>query len=259
MVNRQKFKIALLLIAVTWLASCVVPQAFIIPSNPSSNPVNHPSNPANPIKRVTIKRVAILPMLNNSNDVDAPTRLREEFLKRLGRYHYDIQPLAKTNETLNHQMGITLGKQFDMATPQEIGKTLGVDGLFYGYLLDFDEITIGLASSKVRMGWKLVDTKTGKIIWGQGVAVQKVQSATLGGLAGLVSNEAEKVNALPGSTDPMNEMPGLNKWISMDDPSVSRVGDRVIVKIIPGKSFQNEIDLAYNHLFSGMLTGSAVK
>ena len=246
--NRQKFKIALLLIAVTWLAGCAAPQAVIIPANP-----------ANPIKRV-----AILPVLNNSNDVDAPTRLREEFLNRLGRYHYDIQPLAETNETLNHQMGITMGKQFDMATPQEIGKTLGVDGLFYGYLLDFDEVTIGVANTyKVRMGWKLVDTKTGKISWGQGVAVKRTQS--LGGLAGAGSNEAEKVNALPGSTDPMNEMPGLNKWVSMGNQSVSLTEGLIggiigkVAGSIGGNSLQNEIDFAYNHLFSGMLIGPVVK
>ncbi len=246
--NKQKLKTALLLVSMAWLlASCATPQIAI------------PANPANPIKRI-----AILPVLNNSNDVDAPTRIKEEFAKRLGSYHYEIQPLAETNEILNQQMGITLGKQFDLATPQEIGKTLGVDGLFYGYLLDFDEITTGAVNSyKVRIGWKLVDTKTGKISWGKGVAVQRTQS--LGGLAGLRSSEAEKVNALPGSKDPMNEMPGLNKWISMGNQSTSLTEGLIggiIGKVggsIGGNSLQNEINFAYDHLFRGMLIGPVVK
>lgn len=239
---------ALLLIAVTWLASCAAPQAVIIPPNPD--------NP--------IKRVAILPVFNNSNDVEAPTRLREEFFNRLGRYHYDIQPLAETSEILNHQMGITLGKQYDLATPEEIGKTLGVDGVFYGYLLDFDEVTIGVANTyKVRMGWKLVDTKTGKITWGKGIAVQRTQS--IGGLAALGSNKTEKVDSLPGSKDPMSEMPGLDKWVSMGHQSASLTEGLIggiIGKIggsIGGNSLQNEINFAYDHLFPNMLIGSVVK
>lgn len=246
--NRQKFKIALLLIAVTWLAGCAVaPKAVMIPPNPD--------NP--------IKRVAILPIFNNSNDVDAPTRLREQFFNRLGGYHYDIQPLAETSEILNHQMGITLGKQFDMATPEEIGKTLGVDGVFYGYLLDFDEVTTGFVNSyKVRMGWKLVDIKTGKISWGKGVAVHRSQS--MGGVAGIKAqlglNEAEKVDALPGSTDPMSEMPGLDKWISMGHESSSLAGGvfgAIIGKV--GNSLEKESNFAYDRLFPNMLIGSAVK
>ncbi len=257
--NRQKFKMALLL-AVTWIiAGCATAPQIVMPSNP-----------ANPIKRV-----AILPMLDNSDDVDAPTRIRDEFFNRLGRYNYDIQPLAETNELLNFQMGITMGKQYDQATPQEIGKTLGVDGLFYGYLLDFDEVTTGFVNSyKVRMGWKLVDTKTGKVSWGKGVAVRRTQS--IGNLAGAAHavgsatdqvglTESEKVEVMPGSKDPMNEMPGLDKWISMGDKSSSLAGGIVgglMDKVgggIMGNSLKNEIKFAYDNLFPTMLVGPVVK
>jgi len=243
---------ALLLISMTWfIAGCAMA------------PVAMPSNPANPIKRV-----AILPMLDNSDDVDAPTRIRDEFFNRLGRYHYDIQPLAETNELLNFQMGITMGKQYDQATPQEIGKTLGVDGLFYGYLLDFNEVTTGAVNTyEVRIGWKLVDTKTGKITWGKGVGVKRTQS--IGGLAGLGStlglDAPEKVDALPGSTDPMNEMPGLNKWISMGDKSAGLTEGLVVGLLgkvgggIMGNSLKNEINFAYDNLFPTMLVGPVVK
>ncbi len=241
--NREKFKIVLLLILATWL--------FVGCAGPRVIPVN-PSNP--------IRRVAILPMLDNSDDVDAPTRVREEFFNRLSKYHYEIQPLQETTDILNQQMGISMGKQLDMATPQDIGKTLGVDGIFYGYLLDFEEVTVGVANTyKVRMGWKLVDIKTGKISWGKGVGVRRTQS--IGGLAGLGSNEAEKVDALPGSNDPMNEMPGLDRWISMGNQSTGFVGGLVsgiggkLVDGITGNSLKKEIDFAFNHLFPGMLIG----
>lgn len=233
-----------LILAVAWLSvSCAAPRMII------------PVNPGNPIRRV-----AILPMLDNTDDVDAPTRVREEFFNRLGQYHYDIQPLAETNEILNFQMGISMGKQLDMATPQEIGKTLGVDGLFYGYLLNFDEVTIGVANTyKVRMGWKLVDTKTGQISWGKGVGVRRTES--VGGVAGLGSDEAEKVEPLPSSKDPMNEMPGLGTWISMGNRSVG-VAEGVVGGLlgkvagaVGGNSLKNEVNFAYDHLFPGLLIG----
>lgn len=246
---RQKFKWLLLIITLMWLAGCATPQSLVVPSNPS--------NP--------IKRVAILPMLDNSDDVEAVNRIREDFYNRLGRYHYDIQPLAETNELLNFQMGITMGKQYDMATPQEIGKTLGVDGVFYGYLLDFEDVTVGVSNIySVRMGWKLVDTKTGKITWGKGVAVRRTES--VGGVAALGDlAAANEVDPLPGSSDPMNEMPGLNKWISMGNKSVGvteGVVGGLIGKIagrIGGNSLQGEIKFAHDRLFTSMLAGPASK
>ena len=245
--NRQKFKVALIVISVACLSvSCALPRPRIM----------IPVNPGNPIRRI-----AILPMVDNADDVDAPERIREEFFNRLTNYNYEIQPLAETNEILNFQMGISMGKQLGFATPQEIGKTLGVDGLFYGYLLDFNEMTIGVANTyKVRMGWKLVDTKTGQISWGKGVGVLRTQS--VGGVAGLEAlMEAEKVDAQPGSSDPMNEMPGLNRWISMGNQSVS-IGEGVALGLlgkvagtIGGNTLKNEINFAYDHLFPGLLVG----
>ncbi len=213
------------------------------------------TNPSNPIRTV-----AILPVLNNSDDVDAPTRVREGFYNRLAKYHYTIQDLKKTNDTLNLQMGITMGRQLDMATAKQIGEKLGVDGVFYGYLLNFDEITIGVLNTyKVRMGWKLVNTKTGEISWGRGVGARRTQS--IGGVARLSSSEAEEVGPLPGSKNPMGEMPGLNKWISMGNESVGLAGGLIsgiggkLISGIQGNSLEKEMNFAFDHLFPGILIG----
>ncbi len=224
----------------------------------ATGPRTIPANPGNPIRTV-----AILPMLNNSDDVNAPTRVREAFHSHLVNYHYNVQALKETNDILNLQMGITMGKQLDMATAQQIGEKLGVDGVFYGYLLNFDEITTGVVNTyKVRMGWKLVDTKTGNISWGRGVGVRRSQS--IGGVAGLASDEAEQVRSLPGSENPMQEMPGLNKWISMGDESTDLVGGLIsgiggaVVSGITGNHLEDEMNFALNRLFPGMLVGPGV-
>lgn len=217
--------------------------------------ITRPPNPSNPIRTI-----AVLPMLNNSDDVEGPERVRKEFYTRIGNFHYAVQPLKKTTRILNEQMGITLGKQLDMVTAQKLGETLGVEGVFYGYLLNFDEITTGVVNTyKVRMGWKLVNTKTGDIAWGQGVAVKRAES--IGGVAGMGSSEADHVGPLPGSADPMAEMHGLDKWIMMENKSVGATEGLVLglggklLNGITGGRLKKEMEYAFQRLFQGMLAG----
>ncbi len=238
-------------------AQALVALAVIVLLLPACAPrmISRPPNPSNPIRRV-----AILPMLNNADDVEAPDRVRAAFFDRIKNFHYDVQDLKETNLILNEQMGITLGRQLDMTAPKQLGDTLGVDGVFYGFLLDFDETTLGVSNTyKVRIGWKLVNTKTGQIAWGKGVAVMRAES--IGGIAGLGSLETEKVNALPGSAEPMVEMPGLDRWILMENKSVDATEGLVIglggklIGGLMGNSLKKEMDFAYRRLFSTMLTG----
>lgn len=224
------------------------------------------SNPSNPIRTI-----AILPMLNNTDDIEGPKRAREDFFKRLSNYHYVVKPLSETDEVLNLQMGITMGKQLALTTPQTLGETLGVDGVFYGYLLNFDEVTTGLYDAyKVRIGWKLINTKNGEIVWGRGVAVKRNQS--VGGIGGAISTSSnikdaiseDKVDPLPSSADPMKEMPGLGKWILMKSNSNGNgsIGTGIalslgkkLVSSVRGAGLQTEMNFAYNKLFSDMLVG----
>ncbi|MFQ5542837.1 MAG: GNA1162 family protein [Nitrospiria bacterium] len=222
-----------------------------------------PVNPNNPIRSV-----AILPMLNNSDDVNGPIKVRKAFYERIQKFHYEVQPIEETTQILNLQMGITLGKQLELTSPKKLGETLGVDGVFYGYLLNFDEVTLGIVNTyKVQMGWKLVDTKTGAIVWGKGVAVTRAE--TTGGVgdalaAGADLNEAGNMGPLPSSPDPMAEMPGLGKWIDMGSRSYGArnmmeglaigLGGKLIDGIMDTR-LQKEMNFAFRRLFSGMLIG----
>ncbi len=105
-------------------------------------------NPANPVYKV-----AVLPFYNATNDVDGPGTVRKLFAGRLDRFHYDSLPLEDVDRLLSDRMGITLGSQLELTTAKELGETLGVDGVFYGYLLDFGQITTGVYNvKKVRAG-----------------------------------------------------------------------------------------------------------
>lgn len=109
-------------------------------------------NPSNPIKTV-----AVLPVVNNTNDVEAPEKIREVFEKAVSDLGYKSKPLAEVNKILKDELGITLGKQLDQTNPVELGNKLGVDAVIYGALYDFDEKTTGVLDiRRVKVGFKMV-------------------------------------------------------------------------------------------------------
>lgn len=217
-----------------------------------------PTNPSNPIRTV-----AILPMVNETIDVDAPGKIRGLFADRLGKYHYQIQPIEKTNEILNGQFGISLGKQLELTTVQQLGEKLGVDGVFYGYLINFDQITTGVYNqNKVQMGWKLVSTKTGQIMWGQGAAV-KSSSGLAGSLGAIEQFSQQAVAKLPTAPNPVEEMPGLGQWrIMQAGRSGGNIGEALIGSLVVSAmeglmnmKMNAEINFANDMIFTRMLVG----
>lgn len=216
-----------------------------------------PTNPSNPIRTV-----AILPMVNETIDVDAPEKIRTAFAERLGKYHYQVQPTAKTNDILNGQFGISLGKQLELATAQQLGEKLGVDGVFYGYLINYDKVTTGVYNhNKVQIGWKLVSTKTGEIMWGQGAAV-KSSSGLAGGLGSLEFKQ-QVVPKMPTAPNPVQEMPGLGQWRVLEAQRTGgNIGEALIGSLVVSAmeglmnlKMNAEINHAYNIIFTRMLVG----
>ncbi len=133
-----------------------------------------PTDPSNPLKRV-----AVLPMKNDTNDVDGPDVVRQKMAEALKYHSYVVQDLKETDQILRDQMGINLGGQLDLTTPQKLGETLGVDGVLYGTLMDFDETTTGVYNARmVRGKFRLVNTATGQVFWQRGLGVKSEQGTT---------------------------------------------------------------------------------
>jgi hypothetical protein len=133
-----------------------------------------PTDPSNPLKRV-----AVLPMRNDTDDVDGPNVVREKMAAALRDHSYVVMDIKESDQILRDRMGITLGGQLELTTPQKLGETLGVEGVLYGTLMDFDETTTGLYNvKKVRGKFRLVNTATGQPIWERGLGVKTEQSAS---------------------------------------------------------------------------------
>ncbi|HKZ46815.1 MAG TPA: GNA1162 family protein, partial [Thermodesulfobacteriota bacterium] len=173
MKNARNLFYLLLLFSVLWMSGCAIPRPHIAP------------NPANPIKTV-----AVLPMVNNTNDVEAPEKVREMFAAKVLERCYINKAVGEVSQILKDELGITLGSQLDMTNPQELGKKLGVDAVIYGTLFNFEEKTTGVLNiRRVRAGFKLVDIKTGQVVWGRGQGI-KSETRMTEGIAGTIAGGA---------------------------------------------------------------------
>jgi hypothetical protein len=141
-----------------------------------------------------LKRVAVLPMKNDTVDVDGPNVVRKKMIEALENKSYIVKDVKETDQILRDQMGISLGGQLDLTTPQKLGETLGVDGVLYGTLMDFDETTAGVLNiRKVRAKFKLINTMTGLALWERGLGVRSEMrmSGRTGDAAAIVARGAD--------------------------------------------------------------------
>lgn len=133
-----------------------------------------------------IKTVAVLPLINNTNNVDGPAKLQAHLTAGMYERYYDVVEADEVNQKLKDQMGVTLGAQLDMAKPDLLCKTLNADGLLYGALDDYISKPTGVYTIKrVRARTKLVDCKTGAVVW-KGGAGGKSHEATGGNVGAVV-------------------------------------------------------------------------
>ena len=228
-------KLLVFMSVIALVAGCVVPMP---------KPSGDPGNP--------IRRLAILPLVNNTNDVDAPEFVRERLVEALSARMYNIQPLEETNQILRDQMGITLGGQLEMADNREMAQILGVEGLFFGDLMDFHETTTGVYNSRnVRGRFRIVNATNDAIFWQNGIGVRSQDSH--GGAMGDVAVVAA------GVTGNDEEVP----WVIIDSTSSNEsiltgmalgLGTKLISKAI-GTHLVRETDEMIRRVFETLPLG----
>ncbi|MBI5903687.1 MAG: DUF799 family lipoprotein [Deltaproteobacteria bacterium] len=221
-----------------------------------------PPNPGNPYQSV-----AVLPLYNATNDVDGPKMVRELVDERLRHMHYDVKPINEVDQILRDRMGVTLGAQLELTTPRKLGEELGVDAVLYGYLLNFETVTAGVYNvKKVRAGFRLVDTKTGRTIWAGGLGVK--QEISSGGLLGAGVGAVRNLQDAREGLEPfksikgINEMPGLTEWRllgreqekSISDAAMLSLGEKLVTKAL-GVHLKHESETLINILFSRFPAG----
>lgn len=218
----------------------------------------YPVNPGNPIFTV-----AVLPIYNATNDAAGPETVRTEFVRHLAYRHYLVQPVKETDELLLTQMGITLGSQLELTTPEKVGETLGVDGVVYGYLINFDDVTAGVYNVKrVRAGFKLIETKTGRVVWSGGLGVKSIISGGDAGAAVTILKEIKDMSdgeaALVKSIEGAGDIPGIMDWHIIRAFGTEKIGDAAVIALgekIITKAFKVHLKLETGVMIKRLMTG----
>jgi len=211
----------------------------IVKRKPSPNPLN------------PIRRVAILPMLNNTNEIKGAEVIREKMSTAFNDHYYNVQPLNETDQLLRDNMGITLGGQLDMVTFEQLRELLDVDGLLYGTLMDFKEITTGLYNTrKVRAKFILLNVHTGEIFWGKGLGVKSDDTSK--GSAGDITNLLMDIGDYKDGKDedlPWIDIPSYteNSNLSVEENLVLGLGKRLLGKMT-NTTLSREIDVMIRRL-----------
>jgi hypothetical protein len=109
--------------------------------------------------------VALLPVLNHTNDLDAPKEIRPLIHKAIIKRGYLVQPPATTDALLKSQEIEEAGQIYTM-TFLELGNLLQTDALLVSTVLDWSTVyLVAYSSVTVEAEFKLIDAKTEEILW----------------------------------------------------------------------------------------------
>ncbi|MBI5904819.1 MAG: DUF799 family lipoprotein [Deltaproteobacteria bacterium] len=110
-------------------------------------------------------KVAVAPLENQSNDLSASDIVRDAFVEGVSRRGYAVVPVAESDKALREALGISYGGQLPTATPQEVCAALGVEGVFYGEVLEFSKTTTGIYNSVTAAASFKLYRKDGTLAW----------------------------------------------------------------------------------------------
>lgn len=89
-------------------------------------------------------RVVVAPMENRSNDINASEIIRSAFVGAIAGKGWNVVPTEESDRMLRESLGITYGGQLASTTPGEVCRILGVEGVFYGEIREWNKTTTGV-------------------------------------------------------------------------------------------------------------------
>lgn len=97
-----------------------------------------------PMPAPTGPKVAVAPMENRSNDLDASDIIRGAFREELLRGGWNVMPVEESDRLLRERLGVSYGGQLGSTTPGEVCRALEVRGVFYGVVEEWNKTTTGI-------------------------------------------------------------------------------------------------------------------
>jgi hypothetical protein len=120
------------------------------------------SEVAQDFKSLRPTRIAVLPVRNETADMDAPIVFRILARAELADKGYALVDFSQIDEALRGK-GIEEAGMIEALTPQEVGEAVGADGLLYITVSGYGrQAAVHL---KLDGNFTLVDSKTGQKLW----------------------------------------------------------------------------------------------
>lgn len=141
-----------------------------------------------------VKRVAVLPFDNNTSEKHAAARFRDIVTtEALSRGLFEVVERGELQRFLLEELVRKDHESLDVKAAQKLGSALGVQAYLAGSVEDFSEARNGSYSYPVVAATlRLVDVKTGKIVWQAGDQLSGYR--TVDRLFGFASEDINQVS-----------------------------------------------------------------
>ncbi len=110
-------------------------------------------------------RVAVAPMENRSNDLDASEIVRKAFVDQIRQQGWNVVSTDESDRLLREGLGITYGGQLAATTPGEVCGAVGAEAVFYGEVQEWLKTTTGVYNSVAVAASFRLYRKDGTVAW----------------------------------------------------------------------------------------------
>ncbi len=151
----------------TAVLGCAVLLVLLLPGCGGSKAVRNDGAPdaAGPAQAPAGVQVAVAPMENKSNDLDASEIVRKAFVEQIAQQGWNVIPTDESDRALREGLGISYGGQLAATTPADVCRAIGADGVFYGEVQEWLKTTTGVYNSiAVAASFRLY-RKDGSLAW----------------------------------------------------------------------------------------------
>ena len=172
----SKVTIGAILLSLLALAGCATPQSYDYSAFRESKP----------------RSILVLPPQNHTTDIKATNGLYAQVTMPLAESGYYVYPVAVVNETFR-QNGVQQPAEIQALPAKKLQQIFGADAALYIDIKQYGTTYLVVSSdTRVTASAKLVDLRTGKLLWeGQATASSQEQEGSGGG--GLVGMLVEAV------------------------------------------------------------------
>lgn len=162
----SKLTIGAILLSLLALAGCATPQSYDYSAFRESKP----------------RSILVLPPQNHTTDIKATNGLYAQVTMPLAESGYYVYPVAVVNETFR-QNGVQQPAEIQALPAKKLQQIFGADAALYIDIKEYGTSYQVLSSdTRVTASAKLVDLRTGKLLWeGQATASSQEQEGSGGG------------------------------------------------------------------------------